>query len=51
MLPVARLQVAAWRCCKLVEWALAMYLSAQRDAPVDLPLQNETEVWQAGTCG
>jgi predicted dehydrogenase len=28
-----------------LEWALAMYLSAKRDAAVDLPLQDETEVW------
>jgi predicted dehydrogenase len=28
-----------------LEWALATYLSAKRNAAVDLPLQDEAEVW------
>ncbi len=28
-----------------LEWALAMYQSAQQDAPVDLPLADEQDVW------
>jgi predicted dehydrogenase len=28
-----------------LEWALAMYLSAKRGAPVELPLEDEEEVW------
>jgi predicted dehydrogenase len=28
-----------------LEWSLAMYLSAKRNAPVSLPLENEDEVW------
>lgn len=28
-----------------LEWSLAMYLSAKRDAPVSLPLEDESAVW------
>jgi hypothetical protein len=28
-----------------LEWSLAMYLSAKQNAPVSLPLQDETAVW------
>ena len=28
-----------------LEWALAMYLSAKQNAPIDLPLADEYDVW------